>query len=87
MGDSKEYYRRFINADYWSSGNLQKLINPSKPTSFVSLFSSEIIAPFEENYKFYERIFKEIPSVNGGLVSGFFYKNKKIKTQLEKQEE
>lgn len=67
----------FIKADYRNSKNLQELINPLKPTSFVSLFSSEIIDHYKENYEFYERAFSEIPSLNKGLVSGFFYESKK----------
>ena len=48
----------------------------NKPLSFVSLFSSEIVAPYQENYELYERLFKETRLIMG-LVSGFYYANRK----------
>lgn len=63
----REDYRTF---DY---SKLCRPTWPVNPTAFVSLFSSEITAPFEENYDLYNRIFAECPSIQAGLVSGFFY--------------
>jgi hypothetical protein len=48
-----------------------------KQKSFVSLFSSEITAPYQENYKLYSFIFKTFPHIKYGLVSGFYYKSRK----------
>lgn len=48
-----------------------------KPTSFVSLFSTEITAPYRENYILYNKIFNDIPSIQYGLVSGFYYYDQK----------
>jgi hypothetical protein len=46
-------------------------------TAFVSLFSTEITAPWWENYEFYNRVFKECPQIHAGLVSGFYYEDRK----------
>ena len=46
-------------------------------TSFVSLFSTEITDHYEHNYKLYQRIFLKLPNIKNGLVSGFYYLNKK----------
>ena len=64
-----------IETDYRKINNLE--ITKHSPTAFVSLFSSEITASKEENYAFYEKVFKEIPSIKFGLVSGFYYVSKK----------
>lgn len=47
------------------------------PNCFVSLFSSEITASPDDNHFYYERLFREIPSMKCGMVSGFYYKDKK----------
>lgn len=47
------------------------------PRAFVSLFSSEIMAHWRCNYLFYMRVFKENPSLQRGLVSGFYYAKRK----------
>jgi hypothetical protein len=65
--------RRVVTGDYRNTP-LPALIGDFKPTALVSLFSSEITAPAEENYKLYERIFRELP-IQAALVSGFFYAN------------
>jgi hypothetical protein len=46
---------------------------PTWATGFVSLFSSEITAPYYHNYPFYNRVFRTCPNIKAGLVSGFFY--------------
>jgi hypothetical protein len=66
----------FIKADYRKIKKFSDFISPNI-TSFVSLFSTEITAPREDNYKFYERIFNELPSIQLGLVSGFYYSGRK----------
>ena len=73
-----EANRKLVKADYRNAGNLTELIgHKSFHTAFVSLFSTEITAYKQENYKFYERVFKELSTINSGLVSGFYYANKK----------
>lgn len=69
--------RRLIQADYRKTANLTELILPDLPTAFVSLFSTEITVPSKENYAFYEEIFKELLTIQSGLVSGFYYASKK----------
>jgi hypothetical protein len=68
---------RIIRGDYRDVETLTALVRPNTPTAFVSLFSTEITAPFKENYALYENIFKSIPSIKAGLVSGFYYVSKK----------
>jgi hypothetical protein len=50
--------------------------------AFVSLFSSEITAPYEENYKLYNWIFKTFPNIRAGLVSGFYYEKRKHSVRI-----
>ena len=73
---------RILQGDYRKIEILPKLILPSKPTGFVSLFSSEISLPFGENYSFYEEVFRQIPSIHSGLVSGFYYVSKKFENPV-----
>ena len=69
--------KRLIAANYRKIENLADVVQPNWPTAFVSLFSTEITAPTAENYKLYEKIFRELPTVLSGLVSGFYYVSKK----------
>jgi hypothetical protein len=69
--------RRLIPADYRKSEDLISIIQPNWPTAFVSLFSTEITAPHAENYALYEKIFNQLPTIKAGLVSGFYYENRK----------
>lgn len=69
--------RVLIQADYRTVSDLSAILKNQSPAAFVSLFSTEITAPTKENYKLYEKIFREIPSINYGLVSGFFYTSRK----------
>lgn len=57
---------RNIPADYCISGF----------TGFISLFSAEITAPVEENYKLYRQLFSN-SEIKAGLVSGFYYESKR----------
>ena len=68
----------FIKADYHDLKFIQDL--SFKPRIFVSLFSIECCHSVKDKYAFYEKIFAEIPSIEFGLVSGFFYESKR---QLE----
>ncbi|MBR9691555.1 hypothetical protein GOV06_02115 [Candidatus Woesearchaeota archaeon] len=77
MGIDANAASQDINADYRNTENLAELIQPETPTAFVSLFSTEITARFEDNYLLYEKIFDEIPTICSGLVSGFYYASKK----------
>lgn len=72
---------RFIKADYRTM-DLSLLISFNAHI-FVSLFSSEITNHYLDNYKFYKRVFHEIPSLKVGLVSGFYYGHKKNKAIVE----
>jgi len=74
---SQKGNKRLLKTDYLACKDLQELLNPRKPTAFVSLFSTEIIQPTEKNYAFYNRIFEQLPTVKSGLVSGFFYVSRK----------
>ncbi len=74
--------KRLVKADYRSCESLNKLVTPDSPTSFTSLFSTEITAPAKQNYKFYEMVFEHIPSIQSGLVSGFYYVSKKGKNPI-----
>lgn len=53
-----------------------------KFTAFVSLFSTEITAPPQDNYSLYNKIFS-LPHVTHGLVSGFYYTNSYDCTQVD----
>jgi hypothetical protein len=64
-----------IRADYRTFDFSDEQFNDI--TFFISLFSSEITAPHQENYKLYERIFKELPNLRNAVVSGFYYPSKK----------
>ncbi len=69
---------RTTSLDYRENTN--KIIDigkNKKAGKFVSLFSSEITAPPEENKCLYEGLFRNIPSLEFGMVSGFYYADKK----------
>ncbi len=80
---SQEGERRLIQANYRHVNDLTGLVTPALPTAFVSLFSSEITRPLKENYAFYEKVFKELPTISSGLVSGFYYVSKKNQNPVE----
>lgn len=44
-----------------------------KPDAFVSLFSVECTATALENAELYERLFREVPTIQHALVAGFYY--------------
>lgn len=47
------------------------------PNVFVSLFSVEAFLPVSERYAFYAKTFRENPTITCGLVSGFFYRDRR----------
>lgn len=64
-------------ADY-RKDDLVVLLGSFTPTAFVSLFSTEITAPADSNYDFYDYLFSESAwDIEAGLVSGFFYASKR----------
>ncbi len=65
----------FIQADYHDLGFVARL--PFMPNAFVSLFSIECCHPADVKYALYEKIFAGVPSVEYGLVGGFFYESKR----------
>jgi hypothetical protein len=46
------------------------------PNIFASLFSIEPVLEDKHRYSLYERLFRDIPSLHYGVVSGFIYKNR-----------
>jgi hypothetical protein len=77
----KSHDNNIIIADYRAS-NLSDLIKAFKPSAAISLFSIEITAPggvslvaeqVSSKYDMYVKVFKEVPSVEVMLVSGFYY--------------
>lgn len=46
---------------------------PFKPTAFISVFSTELTMTVEKRYAFYKQMFAEFPTINYGMVSGFYY--------------
>lgn len=65
----------FVQADYHAS-NFAELL-PFAPTAVVSLFSIECFHPATEKYIFYEKLFKDFPSLCYAFVAGFFYESKR----------
>jgi SAM-dependent methyltransferase len=70
----KESGMPVIQADYLQDD----VVLPFKPIAFVSIFSSELIMPWTKAYEFYEKIFKEYPTINTGMVAGFYYKDQRL---------
>jgi hypothetical protein len=64
-----------IIGDYLNLNLLDE--TPFKPDVFISLFSTENMMPAQEKYKFYEELFKKVPTLEFGMVAGFFYKSHK----------
>jgi SAM-dependent methyltransferase len=51
-------------------------ILPFEPTVFVSLFSTEACLPSYDAYDLYDKLFEVYPTIDGALVSGFYYEDK-----------
>lgn len=65
----------FLQADYTKLDFGDML--PFTPNAFISLFSIELFNSAEARYTLYKRVFSQFPSVNFGLVAGFFYESKR----------
>jgi hypothetical protein len=74
--------RTLVSGDYRALDLVCELVEQQGNTAFVSLFSSEITAEHSVNYRFYEELFRRLPSVKYGLVSGFYYWNSKDKNPI-----
>ena len=72
-------FRNFTRAagDYRNMQLLYAQLSRTRFTAFVSLFSTEITAAPETNQGLYERLFRWFPSMQAGLVSGFYYAQRK----------
>lgn len=71
----------FVCADYHDFSFLNRL--PFAPTAFVSLFSTENFHSAGDKYALYKKIFAEVPSIQYGLVSGFFYEGRRMFDKVE----
>lgn len=69
----------FIKGDYRTMSPTL----PRKYSCFVSLFSTECTASWQENRKLYEKLFEENPSLQLGVVSGFYYTSKLTENPIE----
>jgi len=65
----------FLKYDYHDLSFVGLL--PFAPTAFVSLFSIECCHDAKTKYELYNRLFTEIPTLQYGLVGGFFYESKR----------
>ena len=74
----------FIQADYKTLNFMDQV--PFRPNAFISLFSTELFLSDRAKYTFYERIFRELPCIRFGMVSGFFYESKRRKKILKELE-
>lgn len=82
-GNPASFYRfaeRYttLEANYRDRSQLRKAVGASSVgvsefSMFSSFFSSEITAPYEDNYDLYEWVFETFPNIQKGVVSGFFY--------------
>lgn len=45
----------------------------SRPDAFCSLFSTELTAPASTNNDYYQQLFDTFPTLQRGIVSGFYY--------------
>lgn len=72
-----------VLATDYRSPRLPTLLNSYKPNCFSSLFSVEITRPFTENYELYERLFEKVPTLDFGIVAGFYYEKRKGQLVVE----
>jgi hypothetical protein len=54
-----------------------------RPNAFISLFASEPLLEDRKRYELYEQVFRQIPSLHFGMVSGFFYRNRSYYHSVE----
>jgi hypothetical protein len=62
-----------VQGDYIKIGKIN--IGNFEPSAFVSLFSIECC--LKEKYEFYRKIFRENENIQAGLLSGFYYEERK----------
>jgi hypothetical protein len=74
--------RKLLEGNYRNFDLVAKAVAEHDVTAFVSLFSSEITAPSAENYAYYQRLFDALPSIQAGLVGGFYYHRSKDKNPI-----
>jgi len=55
---------------------LIEYMNQDKADTFCSFFSSECTESFVVNHSMYREIFKQVPTMQWGIVSGFYYSNR-----------
>jgi hypothetical protein len=65
----------FLKADYRLLSEYRETL-PFEPNTFISLFSTECCLSPHQKYVFYNRLFREIPTLQMGMVSGFYYESK-----------
>lgn len=63
-----------LKLDYRNLGAFCDALQGEKPTAFASLFSVEVTGNWFDNYPIYRRLFEAFPTIEWGLVSGFYYK-------------
>lgn len=68
---------RLVTGNYRDVDFVREQTRQQRPTAFISLFSSEITAPKDDNRTLYEALFAAIPSLRAALVSGFYYERRK----------
>lgn len=56
---------------------------PWEPIAFISTFATEIIQPPQQRYDYYKKLFAKYPTLNTGMVAGFFYKGKENEPLVE----
>lgn len=71
----------FLRRDYHDLSFVKLL--PFIPSVFVSLFSIECCHDAFTKYELYNRLFREIPSLQYGLASGFFYESRRSLETVE----
>ena len=77
VGNSNRVWGKVLKkGDYRDKAFLRKVINDGH-NLFISLFSSELGASYEENYGFYNWLFRSFPSLKAGMVSGLYHANRK----------
>ncbi|MDO8537080.1 MAG: class I SAM-dependent methyltransferase [bacterium] len=72
---------RFIQANYLDFRFIERL--SFTPRACISLFSIEACYNAKDKYALYERIFREIPTINYVVVSGFFYESRRGQETVE----
>lgn len=75
----KGNYRSLLDAD----ADIRRAILDFAPTAFVSLFSTELTQPWQQNQFLYNELFSMCPTLECGLVSGLYYASKKDQPTIQ----